>query len=72
MINDKDELEKALIELYQHYYCKRRDCGSPAHLEGVYQVGRCDGALDVISAIYLACFGGKKMMDLWQLSTPEE
>lgn len=70
-IKDFDVLEKELISMYQAYFRKRRKMGAPADVNGIYMTGKLDGSLDVIGAIYLACFGGKKMMDLWQFSLPE-
>jgi len=71
LISNNADLEKALIESYQFYFRHRGDRGH-ATVDGIYWTGKCDGAVEALGAIYLAVFGGEKMMDLWKLTLPEE
>ena len=71
IVNNKDDLEKALIDAYQFYYRHRDDKGD-ATIEGICHTGKCDGGVEAIGAIYLAVFGTKKMDDLWKLTMPED
>lgn len=71
MIENKDDLEKTLIKIYQYYFRHRDDRGD-ATTDGVYWTGKCDGAVEAIGSVYLSLFGADKMTRLWQLTLPEE
>lgn len=60
------QLQQSLKELYTYYFKMSKDALSkPDTDELSYEEIKSLGAVDVISAIYLQCFGGSAMMELW-------
>lgn len=57
---DEKTLKQTLEELYAYYFALARK----ADLYGG-NADKAAGEIDAIGTIYLACFGGKKMMRLW-------
>lgn len=58
-------MKEQMEELYKYYFFRRRFYTDSVSEEAEYEVGKADGALEAISALYLDKFGGKAMMNLW-------
>lgn len=66
MIISEANLKDQLEELYGWYFKHAR-----IRAQDEYQVGKCDGAVEALGAIYLGLYGGKEMMKLWERNLGE-
>lgn len=61
------QLKTHLIDSYKYHLKKsmalRMDKTAP--IEDAYELGRHDGALNMVGAIMLLCFGGEETFNLW-------
>ena len=62
----EEELKHNLEEMYSYYFKLAQEAESkPEGAELSFDEEKAFGAVDAIGAIYLFCFGGKAMMELW-------
>lgn len=60
------ELKEMLSELYRYYFCELKQVeAEDRETIDEYKVGKFSGGVDAVSAIYLALYGGREMMQLW-------
>lgn len=64
----KEQLKSHLAECYKYHLKKsmalRMD--KSVSTEDAYELGKHDGALNMVGAIMLLCFGGEETFNLWQ------
>lgn len=58
------ELIESLVELYSYNFKKSHDADRE-NKDEFYNIGRTDGAVDVLSAVLLKVLGGREMYNLW-------
>jgi hypothetical protein len=71
----EEELKQNLEEMYSYYLKLAQEAErKPEDAELFVEEAKAFGAVDAIGAIYLFCFGGKAMMELWlkNCEEPEE
>ena len=62
----EEQLNQSLKELYIYYFKMARVVANKPDTEELsYEDIKAIGAVDAVSAIYLQCFGGEAMMNLW-------
>lgn len=62
------DLKDNLEDMYKYYFKQRRSLDDEKEH---YAVGKCDGAVDAIGAIYLSIYGGEALYRLWQTTLQE-
>ena len=69
----EEQLKQSLKELYTYYFKMARDAENKPDTEELsYEEIKSLGAVDAVSAIYLQCFGGEAMMELWLKNVGKE
>lgn len=58
---DSNNLKQQIEELYIWYFTQARNRAADE-----YHLGKYDGAVEALGAIYLGLYGGREMMRLWQ------
>lgn len=62
----EEELKQNLEEMYSYYFkLAQKADNKPMGAELSFEEEKAFGAVDAIGAIYLFCFGGRAMMELW-------
>lgn len=62
----EEQLKQNLEEMYSYYFKLAQEAESkPDGAELSSEEEKAFGAVDAIGAIYLFCFGGRAMMELW-------
>ena len=61
-------LKEMLEEMYAWYFKAARKYvrGKKHTADTAWRLGKMDGGVEAIGAVYLAMYGGKEMWDLWQ------
>ena len=60
------QLKQHLTDSYQYHFLKAKEMRE-AYSVDLYELGQHDGAMNMVGAILLLCFGGKETFDIWQL-----
>jgi len=64
------QLKQHLTDSYQYHFLKAKElheADEVTTIQQAYDLGRHDGAMNMVGAILLLCFGGKETFDIWQL-----